>query len=368
MTTEIINKDYTKQFKRLEELSSSNNFNSEYQNLREQLVIENLPLIDFCLQTYFSTYDIPKDDAKMYGIEGLVIAINNFDYHKGSNFASYAILSIKHNIQRFLKDMTGLSFQEDEKKVATSSISIYSNDPRFEMPMTEEDYEDIDVLEDEISIIVDEDFSEIADYHLLQKEIAKAIKTLPENERQVLKFRYGLDGNGAKTLTDVAKKLNVTTEVVRNTEQRALRHLRHPLHTRKLKPFYEEQPKNSNKIAPYIELKNEIYIYLIDLLKNKLSLSSISTFIKMKFNVEWTTEDLTKAITLLNDLATTVHELINHGTNIEDIIATLNESPLYPIIFDNKYYTWNPGFSENFISKIANDYEKIDLNQVDMKF
>ena len=353
-----------------------------YEKIREQLVQDNIYLVDWCLQTYFSDTPIPQDEAKMYGLEGLVIAINNYDYQKGFSFASYAIRSIKHNIQRYFKEMIGISWNNYVKKSSSvdsfaddlpSSLvaedTMYSYNPRYEMPMTLEDYEAIDEVEDQTSIKVDENLADIADYHLLQKEIATAINTLPEREREVLNLRFGLKDGIAHSREETAKKLNISLEVVRDTEARAIRHLRHPLHTRKLKPFYEPTAdvNRPSKTSIYIEVKNKVYIYLIQLLKSNLSYSAIISFIKMQFNIDWTMEDLTKAINLLNQLSTMIHERLNNGSSIKSIIDELNESSIFPVIFDNKYYSWNVGFSEEFITSIINNYEIIDLDKEELK-
>lgn len=382
MAEKLVTKDFTEQFKKLALLKADKSFTKEYEKIREQLVQDNIYLVDWCLQTYFSDTPIPQDEAKMYGLEGLVIAINNYDYQKGFSFASYAIRSIKHNIQRYFKEMIGISWNNYVKKSSSvdsfaddlpSSLvaedTMYSYNPRYEMPITLEDYEAIDEVEDQTSIKVDENLADIADYHLLQKEIATAINTLPEREREVLNLRFGLKDGIAHSREETAKKLNISLEVVRDTEARAIRHLRHPLHTRKLKPFYEPTAdvNRPSKTSIYIEVKNKVYIYLIQLLKSNLSYSAIISFIKMQFNIDWTMEDLTKAINLLNQLSTMIHERLNSGSSIKSIIVELNESSIFPVIFDNKYYSWNVGFSEEFITSIINNYEIIDLDKEELK-
>ncbi len=378
MADEVINSliqaDYSEQFKRLEEIKNKSEFDREYEKIREQIIEENIMLVDWCLKTYFSNVPLPYDEAKMYGIEGLVIAVNNYDYTKGFKFSAYAIRSIKHNIQRYFKEMLGVRWvnydneeiSSIEQMVSESSVVVDDlSDPRFEMPMTLDDYQAIDDYEDENLVGYEQDFAEITDYHMLKKVVSSIIGELREEEQKVLKLRFGFDGDGIKTREEVAKDLGVSLEVERGIEARAIKHLRHPIRARKLRPFYESgEVKGNRDILVNINLQNQIFIYLVNLIKNQLSFSSMLEFINMNFNMKWTNDDLVKAIEILNKLAVMINEKVNKNENITDIIRELNESSLYPVVFNNRYYTWLSGFSEKLVASIINDYKVVDLEQM----
>lgn len=374
MADKIFKKDYTKQFQRLAELKAANDLGHEYNQIREQLVIDNYDLVDWCLEKYFSDTEIPQDEVRMYALEGLVIAINNFTYQKGFTFASYAIRAIKHNIQNHFKEMMGINWQNYLQKASlaepiTSQVietdDYYLTDSKCQMPMTLEDYEEIDNYEDANSQGFEEDYAAIVDYHLLQKEVKKAMISLPEKEQIVLNLIFGLNDNPPLSMEDTARKLNISYDTVRQILAKGLRHLRHPLNTRRLKPFYEDgETKGNREILVNINFHNQIFIYLINLIKNHLSFSSMLEFINMNFNIKWTKEDLIKAIDILNQLAVMINDKVNKDQSMSSIIQELNESSLYPVVFNNKYYTWLSGFSSQLVNAIINDYEIVDLEQM----
>lgn len=373
MTIKLNKNDFKEQFQRLEYLKEHNDLNEEYKAIREQLVKENMYLVDWCLKNYFSNVEIPHEDAKMYGLEGLVIAINKYDYKKGYPFSSYAIRAIKHNIEKYLSEMAlsgSVNYlpSSDSTLVQERPKTTLDYQPRYEMPMTLEDYEEIDSYEDETFPSFEENYVEIVDYHRLKEEVSSVIKELPQNEQDVLNFRFGLKDGVAKTREEIAKILGISIDVVRNLEQRALNHLKHPLHTRRLRPYYEaESHQRTDNKEVQINLKNDVYLYIIDLLKNHISLQSILDFLKMKYNIEWSMFSLTRAINLLNQLSIRINEGINSGKTIEEIIEDLNHSPLYPVVYGYKYYSWPSGFTKEFINSIINDYEIIDLDQLTLK-
>ena len=81
--------------------------------------------------------------------------------------------------------------------------------------------------------------AEAAAYTLLKEQLQEVLETLTEREQKVLRLRFGLDDGRARTLEEVGKEFNVTRERIRQTEAKALRKLRHPSRSRKLKDYLD---------------------------------------------------------------------------------------------------------------------------------
>ena len=81
--------------------------------------------------------------------------------------------------------------------------------------------------------------AEAAAFTLLKEQLVEVLGTLTEREQKVLRLRFGLDDGRARTLEEVGKEFNVTRERIRQIEAKALRKLRHPSRSRKLKDFLE---------------------------------------------------------------------------------------------------------------------------------
>ena len=80
---------------------------------------------------------------------------------------------------------------------------------------------------------------EAASYNLLREQLVEVLGTLTEREQKVLRLRFGLDDGRARTLEEVGKEFNVTRERIRQIEAKALRKLRHPSRSRKLKDYLD---------------------------------------------------------------------------------------------------------------------------------
>ncbi len=398
--------------------------NKEYETIREQLVIRNIKLVNWCIRTFFNGIPLPKEEAQMYGLEGLIKAINSFDYTLGYQFSSYAVPTITHNIQRYFEEMMGISWRDFIKKESINyyrrlmkeadpkhkgqitpeelaemglvpytakaianidemkqfipmadafkeSEQEYPNHPRYEMPTTFEDYNSIDEYEDGTMEESSEVFDEVVEYHLLREELLSIIKTLPYKEQEIIIHRYGLNGEEPKTLESLAKMYEITPERVRQIEAKALRRFRHPARSKFLRPFYGERSHSSSMYydskTSSATLTNNIYTYLVDLLKAHLTFPGILRFLKMRYNIEWSMDDLTRAISSLNKLYIIIHQLLNEDKTIGEIIDELNKGEMHYIIFGSEYSNWLNGFSENLIKNIINKYEIVDINVAKLK-
>lgn len=200
---------------------------------------------------------------------GLMRAIDKYDYRKGFKFSTYATWWIRQAITRAIADQAKLIripvHMNDTivkvKKVQKKLIQQLGRDPK-----PEEIAEHMDLTADKIKDILkisvepismdtkfgDEDDSSLGDFIqdnealgpanttrnvLLDESLEDVLSSLTEKEAMVLRLRYGLDDGETKTLEDVGRMFGVTRERIRQIEAKALRKLRHPSRSQKLRDF-----------------------------------------------------------------------------------------------------------------------------------
>ena len=241
----------------------------------QDLCTKNIRLVDKYVLLYQKRYGnrLDFEDLEQVGLMGLIKAAKKFDFSQNTSFSTYAVFWIKQAISREIMDngyaiRIPVHMMERINKVMALDIKLIEEQVEFgdrivtisdTLGLTEEKVRECLVLKNnyltytslDLPIGAEEDsmlgdfipdeeaptIDEVVSWRMLKDDLIELLDALTEKEAKILRLRFGLDDDKARTLEEIGHVFGVTRERIRQIEAKALRKLRHPSRSKKIKDY-----------------------------------------------------------------------------------------------------------------------------------
>lgn len=285
----------------------------EYENIREEIIALNINLVKNSIKFLFKDIHLPKADAMMFGVEGLLDAIDSYQGKSQATFYAYAISQIVLNIQNHFKELVGVTYEEYKQGANNldipASIMIIEEpsnttgdqmnqedeqmDPEEEpinpednqMPISFEDYEEVDALEDEE--LSDYGTEEINYDNYDNKELRTILEQRLANirpfESKIIRLYFGFDGDEPMNFSQIARIVKKSSTTVSNNFYHGLNILKNQSgYHEELRAYAHCLPKGiCERYEEEIQITANAYIRIYDLLVHEISAEAFPNFMKM---------------------------------------------------------------------------------------